>query len=499
MRDGKWSRPARFEFAGENLQTRVKEEDFVTDVKNTVLDFQVMKPLCFLLVKIDDPNITMEEYIRLEEERARRRGKVYNWETAKYGKIWYDEDVYDLRSVKTEFSAIIFNDNLTSDNTLSCEPMVAGRGEENEQCGTLFIGGKRFSGHGSCGIQLWGRWQEAQRIKPTFYDDNVISAKHVAMPVIDDEETLILEEEPPKELPKVSLVNESLEKLKLHISNFDKVVKIRTTHNAGTEGEWGFEHTKAVFNNEIIPFLKSLNDIFNVFDRDLLNKIMEELLVYVQDTFPNAIKPSTKKVDVTPKNKVKKVRFAEPLTSSSNIKQPTGNKKNDRISQTSSRNMKNKLEAQPRNVNKKNRVVKTDRNVDDKQSQLNANSKVICATCRTFTIVGNSYPLTRITSANVVPPKKTTSHSVETQKPKLQVYSMKPKNAKNIGSSKKAKIIESKNANHSEPNHTWGSNATDIASSSSLVMTGFPDCSLVSGLRMFKTHGREPLLAHELC
>ncbi|GJT11127.1 hypothetical protein Tco_0858169 [Tanacetum coccineum] len=40
-----------------------------------------------------------------------------------------------------------------------------------------------------------------------------------------------------------------------------------------------------------------------------------------------------------------------------------------------------------------------------------------------------------------------------------------------VGSSKKAKIVESKNANHSEPNHTWGSNATDIPSSSSLVMT----------------------------
>ncbi|GJY28612.1 retrovirus-related pol polyprotein from transposon TNT 1-94 [Tanacetum coccineum] len=91
---------------------------------------------------------------------------------------------------------------------------------------------------------------------------------------------------------------------------------------------------------------------------------------------------------------------------------------------------------------------------------------------RTFTIVGNSCPLTRITSANVVPPKKTTSHSVETQKPELKVYSRKPKNVKNVGSSKKAKIVESKNANHSEPNHTWGSNATDIPSSSSLVMTG---------------------------
>nr|GEU30606.1 retrovirus-related Pol polyprotein from transposon TNT 1-94 [Tanacetum cinerariifolium] len=96
-------------------------------------------------------------------------------------------------------------------------------------------------------------------------------------------------------------------------------------------------------------------------------------------------------------------------------------------------------------------------------------------------LVGNSYPLTRITLANVVPLKKTTSHSVETQKPELKVYSRKLKNGKNIGSGKKAKIVESKNANHSEPNHTWGSKATYIPSSSSRVMTGCPDCSLLSG------------------
>ncbi|GJW75431.1 retrovirus-related pol polyprotein from transposon TNT 1-94 [Tanacetum coccineum] len=242
---------------------------------------------------------------------------------------------------------------------------------------------------------------------------------------------------------------------------------------------------------------------------------IQELLVYVRDTCPNAINLSAKKVAVTPKNKVKKVRFAEPLTSSSNIKQvessntsdsntpvlsstglkcstskcgskPTGNKRNDRISQTPSRNMKNKVEAQPRKVNKKNRVVEPIRDVNVKHSLLNANSEPICATCkksmfdgvhdmclldfvenvnshaksakkhkkqniwkptghvftkvglkwkptgRTFTIVGNSCPLTRITSANIVPPKKTTSHSVETQKPELKVYSRKPKNVKNI-------------------------------------------------------------------
>ncbi|GKE94343.1 hypothetical protein Tco_1579198, partial [Tanacetum coccineum] len=76
-------------------------------------------------VKMDSLNITMEEYIRLEEEKARRHGKVYNWETATYGKIWDIEDIHDLGSVETKFPAIVFNDMITSEATLSCEPTVS--------------------------------------------------------------------------------------------------------------------------------------------------------------------------------------------------------------------------------------------------------------------------------------------------------------------------------------------------------------------------------------
>ncbi|GKA48173.1 hypothetical protein Tco_0741131 [Tanacetum coccineum] len=74
-------------------------------------------------VKMDNPNITMKEYIRLEEEKARRCGKIYNWETAKYGKIGDNEDVHDLGSVENEFPAIVFNDTLTPE-ALLCEPTV---------------------------------------------------------------------------------------------------------------------------------------------------------------------------------------------------------------------------------------------------------------------------------------------------------------------------------------------------------------------------------------
>ncbi|GJV25758.1 hypothetical protein Tco_1378453 [Tanacetum coccineum] len=166
--------------------------------------------------------------------------------------------------------------------------------------------------------------RKAQRIKPTLYDGVVIFDKHVAMPVIDDEETLILEEgsrskmsekakdpevinknishkpidyeklnrlsddfgkrftpqqellaeqafwlrmsnptskpsdaspikiEAPKELPKISLVNESLKKLKFHLARFENVVKIRTTHDARTEGEWGFDQMDATVQQSLV-------------------------------------------------------------------------------------------------------------------------------------------------------------------------------------------------------------------------------------------------------
>ncbi|GJX00990.1 hypothetical protein Tco_0184903 [Tanacetum coccineum] len=56
----------------------------------------------------------------------------------------------------------------------------------------------------------------------------------------------------------------------------------KITPDALTEGEWGFEHTKAVFLKEIIPFVKTLKDIFNVFDKDLLNDVTKVQIVFNQ-------------------------------------------------------------------------------------------------------------------------------------------------------------------------------------------------------------------------
>ncbi|GKB44606.1 retrovirus-related pol polyprotein from transposon TNT 1-94 [Tanacetum coccineum] len=100
---------------------------------------------------------------------------------------------------------------------------------------------------------------KAQQLEPKLYDGNVI--KNTSAVVIPDyKETLMLAEEShptlssrptkvevPKELPKVSMVNTSLKKLKHHLDGFDMVVKEITTTTAITEGSWGFEHIKACF------------------------------------------------------------------------------------------------------------------------------------------------------------------------------------------------------------------------------------------------------------
>ncbi|GJT28138.1 hypothetical protein Tco_0908413 [Tanacetum coccineum] len=88
--------------------------------------------------------------------------------------------------------------------------------------------------------------------------------------------------EVPKELPKVSMVYTSLKELKRYLTGFDLVVKERTTATAITEGTWGFEHTKACFRDEIIPFIKELKDIFNNFNQYLVEELADVQKIFYQ-------------------------------------------------------------------------------------------------------------------------------------------------------------------------------------------------------------------------
>nr|GEU39192.1 retrovirus-related Pol polyprotein from transposon TNT 1-94 [Tanacetum cinerariifolium] len=100
---------------------------------------------------------------------------------------------------------------------------------------------------------VFKRDQSAQTVhmlmKPQFFYDH--TPRQALEPNLSSRPTIV---EVPKELPRVSMVNTSLKKLKHHLASFDMVIKERTTATAITEGSWGFEHTKACFINEIILF-----------------------------------------------------------------------------------------------------------------------------------------------------------------------------------------------------------------------------------------------------
>nr|GEX87140.1 integrase, catalytic region, zinc finger, CCHC-type, peptidase aspartic, catalytic [Tanacetum cinerariifolium] len=109
-----------------------------------------------------------------------------------------------------------------------------------------------------------------------FWSQNSI---HSEEPNLSTRPTIV---EVPKKLPKVSMVNSSLKKLKFHLASFDVVVKERTTAIAITKGTWGFEHTKSCFKDEIIPFVKSLKDLFISFDQFLIDELTEVQSVFNQ-------------------------------------------------------------------------------------------------------------------------------------------------------------------------------------------------------------------------
>ncbi|GJW50139.1 hypothetical protein Tco_0091490 [Tanacetum coccineum] len=240
--------------------------------------------------------------------------------------------------------------------------------------------------------------KKAQQLEPKLYDGNVIKNTS-AIVIPDSEETLMLAEESrskmllkqqdpmmlekkvnttpvdyansvnspeptlssrptkvevPKELPKVSMVNTSLKKLKYHLVGFDVVVKERTTPTAITEGSWEiFQRDNSVSNQSALSFdqlfeinelkaqshekdtvIKKLKEIIKSLsgkmNEDKIKKDLEEietinieldhreLLKHISKTCPSVNNTDGKLVAVTPKNKDKRVRFTEPVTSSGN-------------------------------------------------------------------------------------------------------------------------------------------------------------------------------------
>ncbi|GJW55944.1 retrovirus-related pol polyprotein from transposon TNT 1-94 [Tanacetum coccineum] len=80
------------------------------------------------------------------------------------------------------------------------------------------------------------------------------------------------------------MVNTSLKELKRHLTGFDQVVKERTTATKtslrGTSGRLTFQWLD--FEDEIIPFIKELKDIFNNFNQYLVEELADVQKVFYQ-------------------------------------------------------------------------------------------------------------------------------------------------------------------------------------------------------------------------
>ncbi|GJS40643.1 integrase, catalytic region, zinc finger, CCHC-type containing protein, partial [Tanacetum coccineum] len=155
----------------------------------------------------------------------------------------------------------------------------------------------------------------------------------------------------------------------------------------------------------------------------LYTKLIQELLKLISKTCPGINNSSEQLVVVTPKNKDKKVRITEPVTSlintntktyslsnlasnkpvlsstgvrqstSASGSQPSGNTKKDRILRPRSSNLKNKVEVYPRKVKSslKNKyyVVQPKGTSHVQHSKLNTNSELKCVKCNGYMLSDN--------------------------------------------------------------------------------------------------------------
>nr|GEW76233.1 reverse transcriptase domain-containing protein [Tanacetum cinerariifolium] len=297
--------------------------------------------------------------------------------------------------------------------------------------------------------------------------------------------------EVPKELPKVSMVNSCLKKLKYHLASFNVVVKERTTATAIAKGTL---HEKVLVITALKDTLRKLKgkaivdeavtlhpidpELLKIYvtplspklrnnrtvhydylkhtqeetatlrelvkNERLLNplntsldyvckytKRIQELLIILKQTCPCINDLGDNLIAVTLMNKNKKIRFSEPITSagntpikitsSSNVvsnkpmmsstgvnmptsvsgSKPLGNTKKDKIQQT----QKSAKKLLNRQIWKPTRKVFS--NIRYKWKP----------TGRTFTIVGNTCPSTRITTTAKVPLRKPIPLESNTSKP----------------------------------------------------------------------------------
>nr|GEW04566.1 hypothetical protein [Tanacetum cinerariifolium] len=260
---------------------------------------------------------------------------------------------------------------------------------------------------------------------------------------------------------------------------------------------------QAVILREVMEQRKSQNPLNNSQDHACKYTIrIQKLLILIKQTCHNINNSSEKLVAVTPKNKDKRVRFTEPVTSSENTNTKIASSSNlvsnkPALSSTGVKPSTSASGSQASCNTKKNKIQRPPSGTAIvKHSKLNVNSELICVKCNGCMLSDNhdlcvlnvindvnlvlnlnllrkiqreksGNQLARITTSAEVPLRKPTAQETDTPKPVVTlVYSRKPKKLKTSVLISKPKIIKSISANNKEPSKSWGSIVSNVLPSS---------------------------------
>ncbi|GJX51990.1 integrase, catalytic region, zinc finger, CCHC-type containing protein [Tanacetum coccineum] len=216
------------------------------------------------------------------------------------------------------------------------------------------------------------------------------------------------------------------------------------------------KHTmeQAAILREILEQSKSLNPLDSVsYSTCKYVKLIQELLGYVRETCPDIHKPSEKLVGVTPINKKKIIRFAEPDIPSSTSQKQLGSSQtktkqttnNSVLTSTgvrrSTKSSSSMFDARHElcflefvsnmNASSKSKSVKKTKKKEEWKPTRKVFTKIGYnwrPIGRTFTLVENACPLTRITTTNKVPLREPIPLEVVAQESIVtKVYTRRPK------------------------------------------------------------------------
>ncbi|GJW36229.1 retrovirus-related pol polyprotein from transposon TNT 1-94, partial [Tanacetum coccineum] len=306
---------------------------------NNMPDISVLKPLSNQLTncnKVNNNNLIANETLSAELERYKERVKLLeerqNVGLGTLEKLIIDDKIREKNAQFADFEKEINN----LKQTLS---------EQSKEKKMLI---KTFNVFKNESKEKEAKNIDTEIIRPMLYAGNVIAKETSVISIADSEETLMLEEE---SRSKILLKQKLSDEQALHPiidQSASSLVKIEAPQEL-PKGSWQEDPLKVISDSRAARLCR--------------------------DTFPDIHKPSEKLVAVTPINKKKIVRFANTVTSSSNIpnmtnrpslpsigvkpstsangSKPSGNTKNDRILRPPSSNEKNKVEVLSRKVKSK--------------------------------------------------------------------------------------------------------------------------------------------------